>query len=593
MLGQDGYDKSTESVMDVEMSDYRSCFMDSATRVYSEDNNIDPCIKRSLDESCGVFEPIFTFQGEYLEREGLNGIPNFEKEIKIDFISRLDYQLCAKIIEGLEIKDLSNMRLVSKYWNQFVEQRIIWKRYFNLNKTWVTEHIKKLEKTSLSNKVLNELKDAKILDPDLEQNFGIGKSSLAQQFKHRVFLSNLLCAVNNGYNNMSFPTVCNNLKRMSTFFDERNRSKALEQRIPLDQSQNRQFLVGINSQTRLLQGDKQKLNTNRNSVNWKRLYQSFYELERRWKTGPAKITTILGHQDSVYCVQFDESKLITGSRDTTIKIWDIRTLECINTLFGHLASVLCLKFDKEIIVSGSSDASVIVWCANSYKQIMKLVGHTGGVLDVSFNEKVIVTCSKDCTIKIWDRITGNLLSTLIGHKGPVNAISLNGNRLASVSGDTLVLLWDIESRKLIREFRGHLRGLACVQFDGKKIISGSNDRTIKIWDADSGCCIKTLVGHTDLVRTLYYSSGNLVVSGSYDQTVKVWDIDQGSLVMDIRNIHTSWVFGAQFNKARIVSQIPSFPTFFCGPPQSYQPHKTFPPAIPGISRSPYSKKMHI
>jgi WD40 repeat protein len=60
----------------------------------------------------------------------------------------------------------------------------------------------------------------------------------------------------------------------------------------------------------------------------------------------------------VYCLQYDDEKIISGLRDTTIKIWKRRDLQCEKRLAGHTGSVLCLQYDDQIIVSGSSDSTV-------------------------------------------------------------------------------------------------------------------------------------------------------------------------------------------------------------------------------------------
>lgn len=238
-------------------------------------------------------------------------------------------------------------------------------------------------------------------------------------------------------------------------------------------------------------------------------------------------------------------KIITGSRDKTIRIWDISTGECIRVLgqgsrFSsppliantdiaaphmsspdyHRASVLCLQFDDEILVSGSSDYTCIVWSVHTYTPLMRLAHHTAGVLDVCFDKKYIVSCSKDTSVCIWDRKTGKLFRQLTGHRGPVNAVAIRGNLIVSASGDALIKLWNVDTGKCIRDFTGHNRGLACVQFseDARTIVSGGNDQDIRIWDAASGECIRTLVGHQSLVRTLHLDSRNRrIISGSYDQ----------------------------------------------------------------------------
>ncbi|CAO3677227.1 unnamed protein product [Umbelopsis ramanniana] len=287
-------------------------------------------------------------------------------------------------------------------------------------------------------------------------------------------------------------------------------------------------------------------------MDWRHLYSQRYLLEQRWSTGKVTTHYLTGHADNVYCLQFDDEKIITGSRDRTIKFWNMKTRECMHTLTGHEQSVLCLRYDEEILVSGSSDQSVIVWDLQTLQMRYRIVGHTEGVLDVVFDKKYIVTCSKDSTIRIWDRATGNAIRVISAHRGPVNAIQLKDNVIVSASGDTFIKMWDIETGECLREFEGHTRGLACVQYDGKRIVSGSNDKRIKVWDVKTGQCIMTCEGHTGLVRTLKFDDEKLI-SASYDQSIRVWDIRTGTPLLNFQSGHLSWVFDVHFNRTKIVS----------------------------------------
>lgn len=342
---------------------------------------------------------------------------------------------------------------------------------------------------------------------------------------------------------------------------------------------------------------------------WRRMYLVRRKLAKRWQNGQACAIYLNGHQDSVYCVQFDEDKIITGSRDQTIRVWDARTYQCIRILGApsrvhmpypqpaafspplastslqpfcsinavsnepytgrhsapidyHRASILCLQFDSEIMVSGSSDYSCIVWNVKNYTPIRRLVGHTAGVLDVCFDDRVIITCSKDTTICAWDRRTGELVRKLCGHRGPVNAVQLRGDLVASASGDGMAKLWNLRSGLCIKEFASRDRGLACVEFseDGSTILAGGNDRVIYQFDTNTGALVRELKGHRDLVRSLHLDSvSNRIVSGSYDMSVKVWDGDgqtnalTGGLSLDFQGWTPSWILAAKSDYRRIVA----------------------------------------
>ncbi|KAG0213820.1 hypothetical protein BGX28_003494 [Mortierella sp. GBA30] len=304
--------------------------------------------------------------------------------------------------------------------------------------------------------------------------------------------------------------------------------------------------------------------TSRAMVNWKYLFKQRRLLEQNWNRGLHSAKEVPGHTEGIYCIQFDDHKIVSGSRDNTIKIWDLATGACRRTYFGHRASVLCLQYDEDRIVSGSSDATINVWDLNTGKVLRRLEGHADSVLSLRFEKDTVISCSKDRTVKIWKISTGETLKTLVGHRAAVNAVQFSPESAApsplagsprvvvSASGDKSIKIWSFDTGECLRTLEGHTRGIACIQFEGNVIVSGSSDKTIKIWDISKGECVRTLVGHEGLVRTLQFSGGR-IISGSYDETLKIWDQKSGRLLADLDGRHSHRVFKVQFNDSKIVS----------------------------------------
>ncbi|KPI43759.1 Beta-TrCP [Cyphellophora attinorum] len=316
-----------------------------------------------------------------------------------------------------------------------------------------------------------------------------------------------------------------------------------------------------------------------------RLYQVRRQIDRRWDEGQAAAIYLNGHRDSVYCVQFDENKIITGSRDQTVRVWDARTYQCLRKLgppHTHRSKIPVAREPVnpegiqpfcsveittpepagDILVTGSSDHTCLVWdMKDNYRPIFRLVGHQLGVLDVCIDKRFIITCSKDATIKLWDRYDGQLLKTLHGHRGPVNAVQVRGNLLASASGDGMAKLWRLEDGMCIKEFQSKDRGLACVEFseDGRTIFAGGNDKVIYEYDTITGQRVRELKGHDELVRSLHLDSANSrIISGSYDQSIKIWDVKKGESVEDgglkltFGKWTSSWMLSAKSNYRKII-----------------------------------------
>ncbi|VDK48862.1 unnamed protein product, partial [Dibothriocephalus latus] len=66
------------------------------------------------------------------------------------------------------------------------------------------------------------------------------------------------------------------------------------------------------------------------------------------------LTSVLeGHTGSVLCLQYEGNLLISGSSDSSVRLWDLSTGECLHTLRHHSEAVLHLRFRNNILVTCS------------------------------------------------------------------------------------------------------------------------------------------------------------------------------------------------------------------------------------------------
>ncbi|KAK3293191.1 uncharacterized protein B0H64DRAFT_207487 [Chaetomium fimeti] len=296
-------------------------------------------------------------------------------------------------------------------------------------------------------------------------------------------------------------------------------------------------------------------------INWKYLYTMRRRLESNWERGrfvnfqfPHHSHPEEGHEECVYSLQFNSQYLVSGSRDRTIKVWNMKSRRCLRTLAKHKGSVLCLQFDsdpeEDLIVSGSSDSDVIVWRFSTGKPIQTLKhAHRESVLNVKFDKRILVTCSKDKTIKIFNRkplrygdlgyqevdpVPTNvknygynlpmapddfpvtpawtMIGSLEGHSAAVNAVQIHEREVVSASGDRHIKVWDWPTQVCTRTIVGHSKGIACVQYDGRRIVSGSSDNEVKVFDRQTGLEVANLRSHSNLVRTVQAGFGDMPYS---------------------------------------------------------------------------------
>jgi WD40 repeat protein len=144
--------------------------------------------------------------------------------------------------------------------------------------------------------------------------------------------------------------------------------------------------------------------------------------------------------------------LLVSERD---RDWQTDTM----ILEGHESGVISVNHssDGTRIVSGSYDHTVRIWDAVSGTILHILEGHTGGVTSVTFlpDGLRIVSGSDDSTVRIWDALLGTILHTLEGHTGGVTSVtfSSDGTRIVSGSYDHSTRIWDAETGALQRTLK--------------------------------------------------------------------------------------------------------------------------------------------
>jgi WD40 repeat protein len=117
----------------------------------------------------------------------------------------------------------------------------------------------------------------------------------------------------------------------------------------------------------------------------------------------------------------DDTRVVSGSYDGLVRIWDAATGAEVRTLEGHTARPHSVAFsvDGTRIVSGSYDKSVRIWDAPTGVEVRTLEGHTDDVNSVVFSADGtrIVSGSRDKSVRIWDLEKIQHLDWELGSKG--------------------------------------------------------------------------------------------------------------------------------------------------------------------------------
>jgi WD40 repeat protein len=289
--------------------------------------------------------------------------------------------------------------------------------------------------------------------------------------------------------------------------------------------------------------------------------------------GGPLLRTLWGHEGEVTTVAVtpDGNYAISGSADTTVRVWNLDTGIQRLVLPGHMRLVTDVAVTPHggRIVSSSLDQAIRVWNLENGEKEMELRGHTDDITAIAITPDglKIVSASADTTLKVWSLETGEALKTLRGHTSAVTAVAISpdGRKIISSSLDRMIIVWDLESgekKYTLNAQRAREKGVwllflsvelnkvaadcssttaVAISPDGQQAISSTLDRALKVWvlkDRSERC---TLNGHTKEVTAIAVTpDGKQVVSASADTTIKAWDLEQGKALKTLHG-HTQAV----------------------------------------------------
>ncbi|KXS20561.1 WD40 repeat-like protein [Gonapodya prolifera JEL478] len=301
---------------------------------------------------------------------------------------------------------------------------------------------------------------------------------------------------------------------------------------------------------------------------YRSLYRRHHITSRNWAAGRYKLLSFPGHnQNVVTCLQFDGDKIVSGSDDQTMNVYDVRTGALRRRLEGHEGGVWALQYHGNTLVSGSTDRTVRVWDLQTGRCTHVFEGHTSTVrclaivmpqLNPETGEMepevpVIVTGSRDSTLRVWRLPNVDVdppynapepgggaggsaagenpyfMHVLSGHLNSVRAIAGAGNTLVSGSYDATVRVWDIRKGEMVHRLTGHREKVYSVGYSAelRRAVSGSMDATVKVWDVRTGTMLFSLEGHTSLVGLLELTPKYLV-SAAADSSLRIWNPNTGA-----------------------------------------------------------------
>ncbi|KAF6221379.1 hypothetical protein HO133_002234 [Letharia lupina] len=522
--------------------------------------------------------------------------------LKCDFLRLLPVELCINVIGNLDVKTLCRAAQVSKRWRQLIDSsEKIWKRLFDVDNYVLPEgELPRAIREGWGWQSESQTEDH---EKDLSA-FSTNPSDTDLSVSSRMYREHSgtspFAASQSGsatpQTKKSKRKAKSKSKPSSRKYQKRIHSASvdsidLEDEALLDMASADGPYAAANAAAAAVPYPRIGLPSLKNLHLFKSIFMRHHIIRKTWmqdEVTPRHIAFRAHQRHVVTCLQFDADKILTGSDDSNINVYDTKTGALRATLEGHEGGVWALQYEGNVLVSGSTDRTVRVWDIEKGKCTQVFQGHTSTVRCLQIlmptpvegksrnqmmpKQPLIITGSRDSNLRVWKLPkpgdaplfqTGPapdenadckyFVRTLSGHHHSVRAIAAYADTLVSGSYDCSVRVWKISTGETLHRLQGHTQKVYSVVLDNKRkrCISGSMDNLVKVWSLETGTVLFNLEGHSSLVGLLDLQQDRLV-SAAADSTLRIWDPENGHCRSTL-SAHTGAITCFQHDGQKVIS----------------------------------------
>ena len=265
---------------------------------------------------------------------------------------------------------------------------------------------------------------------------------------------------------------------------------------------------------------------------------------------------ILGGCNSTYGSCYLKYPFLYYASGPNILIHNLSTHITENSLQGHKSKVNCINFIKEKIVSGSTDKKLIVWENFRVFQELEL---TSAIISITTNTKYIISITNDGILSIFSENLEKLqifnFSKNLQETCAIETLE-NSDFLATGGADARIHVYISKNNEFVYavSLEGHVRNIRSLSFRSNNgelwLASAGQDSFVRIWKffknfdendenriSNQGiytigtikCKLDAVLsGHSNLVSSVVWIN-NTILTASHDFSVILWSEDANSL----------------------------------------------------------------
>lgn len=232
---------------------------------------------------------------------------------------------------------------------------------------------------------------------------------------------------------------------------------------------------------------------------------------------------------------FVGTTISTGSSNPSVFVWNVPTEKIRCCLSGHdglVTGAAFLRGDDTKIVTGSHDHTLRIYDLPR-SLCLKTIETRSAINAVLTGSFGILTALQDGSICRYDERTGKLesQSPSLHTRAILSAVYLpNTNEVITVSLDHTIKAIDLNTMAASQVFRHEAfrvpaeGGLPCLSSDEKFLVAGSSNGSLFVWNRAWNSELETILTEHDsaVVATLWSQKANQLVSADRNGCIKVW-----------------------------------------------------------------------
>jgi WD40 repeat protein len=248
------------------------------------------------------------------------------------------------------------------------------------------------------------------------------------------------------------------------------------------------------------------------------------------------------HETDVNCILLspDNQKLISGDKNGTIKVWDVKTGELLRTVCnvtsdGEKRGIKCMinssTRQNEILIASKS-SSICILDLNSYNFTLSLRAHAGRINCLEFlTHEILLSSSSDLTIKIWnlDLTRNNSLQTIeCPQKQPMILRKINESTFACLFCDCLIKIFSSDKESILFKCYKTITVTNSSYLRDLKVCSDINllifaSKVIHLYSLSDFTCVGTLWQNADsFALSMSILPNNRLIAANNNNTLEIW-----------------------------------------------------------------------